>query len=204
MNITYRNDHIGSYKGQQDYQLFAIHDGHYAGVIEYSTFDNEVYINYMMVTPHMRRKGIATGLWNELKSLWDGWDIDTGDIASGDGIKFFRSLGAVRKNPGYADERAIKDSMLTVLSYGAGQDSTALLLMYIHDIDNFRDRFAPDDFIVVMSDTGKEFPETDEYREYIEDLCDDNDIEYYFLECGGKYHSPSYPSLAEFYNRTKT
>lgn len=51
---------------------------------------------------------------------------------------------------------------LTVLSYGGGQDSTALILKVIHD-ESFRAKYIPGDFIVVMADTGNEHKETIEY-----------------------------------------
>lgn len=51
------------------------------------------------------------------------------------------------------------EQTLTLLSFGAGQDSTAILLKLIHDAD-FRTKYAPQDLIVVFSDTGDEHDET--------------------------------------------
>jgi len=54
---------------------------------------------------------------------------------------------------------------LTVLSFGAGQDSTALAVLFATDRD-FRRRYAGNgDLIAVMSETGNEFPETLEHVE---------------------------------------
>ncbi len=87
---------------------------------------------------------------------------------------------------------------LTVLSFGAGQDSTAILYMLIHDA-GFRARYAPNDLTVVMSDTGNEHPETNAHRAETETLCAKHGIPFFFLECGGEWHSKSFPSLIGFY-----
>ena len=51
---------------------------------------------------------------------------------------------------------------LVCLSYGAGQDSAAILTLLITD-PAFRKRWAPHDLFVVFSDTGSEHPETYEH-----------------------------------------
>ena len=48
---------------------------------------------------------------------------------------------------------------LTILSFGAGQDSTALFIKAAFDV-SFRNQFEIEDFAVVMSDTGNEHDET--------------------------------------------
>lgn len=92
---------------------------------------------------------------------------------------------------------------LTVLSFGAGQDSTTLLYKYIYN-PNFRARYAPGRFLVVMSDTGDEHDETYEHVRYILSLCAQHDIEFHFLPAGGEFHSEKWPSLIEFHRRTST
>ena len=59
---------------------------------------------------------------------------------------------------------------LTVLSFGAGQDSTAILYKYIYDAD-FRVKYAPEDFLVIMSDTGDEHASTYKHVKEIRELC---------------------------------
>src|ERR1700681_951441 len=73
--------------------------------------------------------------------------------------------------PGPAGKRhprprgAVSGPKLTVLSFGAGQDSTALAVLFATDRD-FRRRYAGNgDLIAVMSETGNEFPETLEHVE---------------------------------------
>jgi hypothetical protein len=65
----------------------------------------------------------------------------------------------------------------TVLSYGAGQDSWALLLMYVYD-RAFREAYAPGEFLVAMSDTGAEHPETLDFVAYTRTFCAKHGIEF--------------------------
>jgi 3'-phosphoadenosine 5'-phosphosulfate sulfotransferase (PAPS reductase)/FAD synthetase len=89
--------------------------------------------------------------------------------------------------------------MLTVLSYGCGQDSHTLLLQYIHD-GGFRAAYAPHHFVVVMSDTGDEHPHT--YR-YLEDvtkhLCNRCSINFVLLTPDMGFHTPAWQSLRQAY-----
>lgn len=77
---------------------------------------------------------------------------------------------------------------LTVLSFGAGTDSGCLLQMYFHD-PAFRKRYAPEEFIVVMSSTEDEHPETDAYREEIAQQCAQRGIPFFYLTGDMGYHT---------------
>ena len=93
---------------------------------------------------------------------------------------------------------------LTVLSFGAGQDSTALLYLLGND-QELRKVFAPKDLIVIFSDTGAEHEET--YSEALPvamSFCADMRIPFYWLRPGSEYHSKSWPSLIDHYRRTGT
>lgn len=85
---------------------------------------------------------------------------------------------------------------ITLLSYGGGQDSKALLLLYIHDAA-FRAKYAPDLFLVVMSDTGDEHDHTYADLQEVKRLCLVHKIPFYFLTADKGYHVPSWPSLME-------
>jgi 3'-phosphoadenosine 5'-phosphosulfate sulfotransferase (PAPS reductase)/FAD synthetase len=92
-----------------------------------------------------------------------------------------------------------KNKKLTVLSYGGGQDSTALLLKAIHDND-FISKYISGDFLVVMADTGNEHQETIEYRAEIEKLCKARGIDFMFIDLDYNYTSPSWRGgLVKFY-----
>lgn len=82
----------------------------------------------------------------------------------------------------------------TLLSFGGGQDSWAILLSYIHD-ESFRQKYAPHDFVVVMSDTGNEHPYTYKAVEEAAELCKKHNIPFYFLPQGDKYHTPAWENL---------
>ena len=93
---------------------------------------------------------------------------------------------------------------LTVLSYGAGQDSTALLYLLGLDAE-FRDLYAPQNLMVIFSDTGAEHRET--YQETLpaaEQFCVNQGIPFYWLKPGSRFHSKAWPSLIEYYQRTQT
>ena len=87
---------------------------------------------------------------------------------------------------------------LTVLSMGAGQDSTALLLKYIND-PAFKTKYAPNDFLVVMSDTGDEFDETYAHVQHLQNICKKEGIEFTFITNDMGYHTGDWQSLTHFY-----
>lgn len=87
---------------------------------------------------------------------------------------------------------------LTVLSFGAGQDSSALLELYLDD-PSFRATYAPNDFVVIMSDTGDEFEATYDHVERTRQRCADAGVEFCFITSDMGYHSESWKSLRHFY-----
>lgn len=95
------------------------------------------------------------------------------------------------------------ESQLTVLSFGAGQDSSVLLEKYLDDSE-FRAKYAPNDFVVIMSDTGDEFDETYKHVEYCQKRCDEEGVEFHFLTSDKGYHSESWLSLRHFYRLKNT
>ena len=112
----------------------------------------------------------------------------------------------VRQQPDNIPEQLVLDTLsrrVTVLSFGAGQDSTYLLYLYAYD-PKFRARFAPGRFIVVMSDTGNEFPYTYWHIACIKTFCLQQGIEFHLLTPEMGFHSPRWPSLEKFFERTHT
>jgi 3'-phosphoadenosine 5'-phosphosulfate sulfotransferase (PAPS reductase)/FAD synthetase len=83
---------------------------------------------------------------------------------------------------------------LTVLSYGGGQDSTAILLMLLFD-DKIRNLYAPNNLLVIMSDTGNEYPMTYEHVGLVAELCEEHGVEFAFLTKELGYHTDSWPDL---------
>ena len=100
-----------------------------------------------------------------------------------------------------SDLFAPQQNQLTVLSFGAGQDSTALLEMYFSD-PAFRERYAPRDFMVVMSDTGDEYEQTYRHVAKVQQRCAEAGVEFHFLTHDKGFHSESWKTLQHFY-RTK-
>ena len=92
-------------------------------------------------------------------------------------------------------------SKLTMLSFGGGQDSTAILYKLIYD-ENFRNKYAPEDLIVVMADTGNEHGETYEHVNKMSRLCQVQKIPFFFLTGDMGYTSPSWSEgLVRFYEQ---
>jgi 3'-phosphoadenosine 5'-phosphosulfate sulfotransferase (PAPS reductase)/FAD synthetase len=90
---------------------------------------------------------------------------------------------------------------LTILSFGGGQDSTAILYKAVYD-KSFRNKYAPEDLIVVMSDTGNEHDETYDHVGEIGDLCYKNNIPFFFLDNNSDLFSKSWKGgLIPFYER---
>lgn len=85
---------------------------------------------------------------------------------------------------------------MTVLSFGAGQDSTCILYKLVFDKD-FREKYVTGDLIVVMSDTGNEHPHTYIHIKFIESFCAKHNIPFYFLTSEMGYHPRTWPSLQE-------
>ncbi|MBE9599873.1 hypothetical protein [Pedobacter sp. MC2016-24] len=88
----------------------------------------------------------------------------------------------------------MEDQELTVLSFGAGQDSTYILYKIIRD-PFYRARFVTGDFIVVMSDTGDEHDHTYEHVCFIAKLCSEYEIEFHFLTADQGYHPNTWQTL---------
>ena len=92
---------------------------------------------------------------------------------------------------------------LTILSYGGGQDSTAILYKMIYD-QEFRNKYAPDDLLVVMANTNDEHQETYQHVNHTKKICEDNGIEFVFITSDMGYHPKSWQGLREFYNLKNT
>jgi len=90
--------------------------------------------------------------------------------------------------------KANPDPQLTFLSFGGGQDSFAILYKLIKD-NEFRKEYAPNDLVVVMSDTGNEFPYTYQAIEEAKVLCKANNIPFKFLTSDMGFHTRAWPNL---------
>lgn len=107
-------------------------------------------------------------------------------------------LRAAVMTPLSLDLFAPAQSKLTVLSFGAGQDSTVLLEEMI-DNPQFRAEHAPNDLLVVCADTGDEFPQTYKHIAYMKQRCAYAGIEFVHITTDMGYHSDSWRSLRHFY-----
>lgn len=92
---------------------------------------------------------------------------------------------------------------LAVLSLGGGQDSTAILYKLMYDAD-FRETYASEDLLVIMSDTGNEHPETYSHIQFLEILCEEYGIDFIFISSDLGFHTESWQDLVSFYKRTST
>tara|TARA_R110000772_G_C13310332_1_gene440580 strand:- start:11685 stop:12596 length:912 start_codon:yes stop_codon:yes gene_type:complete len=92
---------------------------------------------------------------------------------------------------------------LTMLSYGGGQDSTAILYKIIND-SWFRAKYVKGDLIVVMADTKNEHIHTDDYLIRIEEICEENDIPFFHLDPSYWASNSWRGGLIEFYQKKNT
>ncbi len=91
---------------------------------------------------------------------------------------------------------------ITVLSFGGGQDSTALLHLYRKD-PSFRERYiGKSDFLVVMSATGDEFPQTDEHVKNVAQMCHSEAIPFFHLTPDQGWHNEPCQDLMSWYKLT--
>ena len=90
----------------------------------------------------------------------------------------------------------MKNIPLTVLWFGGGQDSTALLYLYAYDAEFRRNFTAGSKFIAVMADTGDEYPETYLHVRRVQEFCRVQGVEFYFLTPDLGFHGATWQSLA--------
>jgi 3'-phosphoadenosine 5'-phosphosulfate sulfotransferase (PAPS reductase)/FAD synthetase len=109
-------------------------------------------------------------------------------------------------HPEGADAARTTDPELSVLAFGAGQDSTALLYKYIYDAE-FRRRYAPRRFLVIFCETGVESPSTYLHLEDVKQLCARRHVPFAHVTPemdGGRYYARSWRDLISHYERTET
>jgi 3'-phosphoadenosine 5'-phosphosulfate sulfotransferase (PAPS reductase)/FAD synthetase len=87
-----------------------------------------------------------------------------------------------------------RETPITILSFGGGQDSSAILFRLIHDPAEFS-RLVQGELIVIMADTGNEHPETYDWVEKCRKVCEGRGISFLLLKPGSGLHSKSWPSL---------
>jgi 3'-phosphoadenosine 5'-phosphosulfate sulfotransferase (PAPS reductase)/FAD synthetase len=92
---------------------------------------------------------------------------------------------------------------LTVLSFGGGQDSTALLYKYAFD-PAFRAKYAPGRFLVIMAATLDEHPETNAHVAATQDFCKQHAIEFVYITPDMGLHGGKWQGYRQFLRATNT
>lgn len=92
---------------------------------------------------------------------------------------------------------------LTVLSFGGGQDTSALLCRLCFD-EGFRQQYAPGRLLAVMSDTGDEHRHTYAWLRHIRDFCRQQGVEFHFLTARSGWHSDAWRTLHTQWSRNQT
>lgn len=91
-----------------------------------------------------------------------------------------------------------------VLFFGGGQDSTALLYLYVYD-RLFHRYYAQDcHFLVIMADTSNEFPATVAHVRDVATWCAGNGIEFHLVRPEMGYHGATWQSLKGQMERNDT
>lgn len=84
-----------------------------------------------------------------------------------------------------------------VLFVGGGQDSVALLMLCQHDI-GFRETFlGKSNFCALMTDTGNEYQETEEYVSWLKQWCPTVGIDFTFVTPDMGFHGATWQSLTD-------
>ncbi len=98
-----------------------------------------------------------------------------------------------------------KYKKVVVLSFGAGQDSTALLYLYLYDLA-FREKYIGKDtlFIVIFSDTGNEHPRTMLHVAKTKQLCEQYNIPFFHITPDMGFHNPNWRTLTHQYEKNHT
>jgi len=92
-------------------------------------------------------------------------------------------------------DKGIDKAKLTVLSFGGGQDSTAILHMIEQD-EEFCVKYANGRVLVIMSDTGNEHPDTDSH---VKRIMEKTHLEFVFITPSMGYHGETWQSLQGSY-----
>ena len=87
------------------------------------------------------------------------------------------------------------DRKLTVLSFGGGQDSSAILIRLLHDPEFYARHVGDDNLVVVMSDTGGEHPYTYDHVETCRKICEARGLPFFLLRAKDGFHAPSWPDI---------
>ncbi|OJV50986.1 MAG: hypothetical protein BGO31_10995 [Bacteroidetes bacterium 43-16] len=85
---------------------------------------------------------------------------------------------------------------LTILSFGAGQDSTTILYKIVLD-KAFRERYVKGKLLVLMSNTGNEHPHTYAHVDFIAEFCLLHGIEFYLIDHSMGYHPRNWSTLQD-------
>lgn len=93
--------------------------------------------------------------------------------------------------------------MFTVLSYGAGQDSKAILTRLATE-PLLRKIYVHGELLVLMSNTRNEHDETYKDLTEVREICNSAGFTFTLLDAEMGYHSPSWPGLKEFYRANNT
>jgi len=126
--------------------------------------------------------------------------LDAGQFSDGGQLSLFDKVEKEKITPEMVAARATADRekepnpQLTLLSFGGGQDSFAILYSMIND-KAFRKKYAPNDLVVAMSDTGNEFPYTYKAIKEAQALCKKNNIPFHFITPDQGYHTPGWQNL---------
>ena len=119
IELNFENLHIDHHSGQDDYILAARYKSLPVGAIDYSVFNDEIYINMIRVIPKYRRQGVASRLYKKLEEYNQGVKINWRGMTP-EGYELQKSV--VR------EQEKIAESVQRLKSYGVEiEDGKAIL-----------------------------------------------------------------------------
>jgi len=84
-------EHSGGYNGQDNYIIYAQIENTPVGYIEFSIYNNQIFISIIEVSKDYRRKGVATDLLRYMQEQFPDSPVNPG-YSSEEGFKFYSSI----------------------------------------------------------------------------------------------------------------
>jgi hypothetical protein len=101
-NIRFSTEFTGTHHGQSDFTTLAYVDGQIAGYLNFSEFDNTLYVNMIEVRPEMRHNSIAFALMRNLQQQYPDTPIQWG-LMTDDGSSLKKAITYNIPNEHYND-----------------------------------------------------------------------------------------------------
>lgn len=160
--ILVRSQHLDTYKEQHEFRLVAALDGEYAGWLDYSLYEGQVYVKYMEATK--LRRGVGTALVLKLQETYPDCAIEFG-YATSDGNALLNALEwrivinqakvDARQELSALEEVVAEYERQEILMRGASQVEKEMFILRVADWNEVSDRI--DELTAFIANAPEEF-----------------------------------------------